>query len=91
VAATRTTCVSTVTGPGETTRLQVTAVGTGAASDARDLPAKGTFTWTWNRDRANGAPALGPTVIAATVSDPAGNRATTRRVCIAARKAMVTP
>jgi hypothetical protein len=91
VAATRTTCMSTVTGPGEATRLQVTAVGTGAASDPRDLPAKGTFTWTWNRDRANGVPALGPTIIAATVSDVAGNRATTRRICIAAGKARVTP
>ena len=91
VAATRTACMATVTGPGEATRLQVIAVGTGAASDWRDLPAKGTFTWTWNRDRANGTPVPGATIIAATVADAAGNRATTRRPCGAARTAKVTP
>ena len=91
VTATRTACTAAVTGPGEATRLQVAAVGTGAASDWRDLPAKGTFTWTWNRRRANGAAAPGPTVISATVSDAAGNRATARRICMAARKAKVTP
>jgi len=91
VAALRSVCMSTVTGPGEATRLQVTAVGTGVASDWRDLPAKGTFTWTWNRQRANGTLVPGPTIIAATVSDAAGNRATTRRLCMAARKSKVTP
>ena len=91
VVATRTTCMSTVTGPGEAIRLRVAAVGTGAAANWRDLPAKGTFTWTWNRSGANGTPVPGPTIIAATVSDTAGNRATTRRLCVAARKAPVTP
>jgi len=91
VAATRTTCMSTITGPGEPTRLQVSAVGTGVASDWRDLPARGTFTWTWNRQRANGTLVPGPTIIAATVSDAAGNRTVTRRPCTAARRAKVTP
>lgn len=91
VSGTRAACMATVTGPAEATRLQVTAVGTGAHSDWRDLPAKGTFTWTWNRDRADGTPAAGATAIEATVRDIAGNSARTRRPCPAPATPRATP
>ncbi len=82
-------CVARVTGPGEATRLLVAAVGTGARTDSRDLPAGGTFTWIWNRHRANGNAVTGTVQIKATVSDPVGNEASTRRRCAAV--AVATP
>ena len=88
VVSTPAACIATVTGPGEATRVQMTDLTTGAHSGWQDLPAKGTFTWTWNRSRANGRPATGATAIRATISDAAGNRASTARRCAAG---IVTP
>ena len=85
VVSTPSACIATVTGPGEATRTQMTDVGTGTHSGWHDLPAKGTFTWTWRRTRPDGRTAAGATAIRATISDSAGNRTATARRCAAAK------
>ena len=86
VRGTGASCIAVVKGPAEATRLTVVAMGTGAHADPRDLPAGGTFTWTWNRRAASGAAVTRPVVIQAATTDLAGNRGIARRACPAANR-----